>query len=201
MTSIGSLVAAKHPHVAASDPWSKVSLRNCVGNRHIAMEIARRLGAWSVAFLLFSFTGCCKPFDLATRQENDAAGLWVTESWRGQYDWTRIAQWRPVTESETLRADTLLKSVSFIRIAKEEARDLVGESNLTQGEEAPYLLRAVADANGVFPLELDVRPDGAVWVGGGANSKCPVGKRRRPVVVWLSRMPEKLYVTFHVNHD
>jgi hypothetical protein len=201
MTSIGSLVAAKHPHAAASDPWSKVSLRNCVGNYHIAMEITRRLVLRSVAFLIYSLTGCCKPFDSATRQENDAAGQRVTESWRGQYDWTRIAQWRPVTEPEILRADTLLKSVSVVRITTEEARDLVGESDLVQGEETPYFLRAVADASGVFPLELDVRPGGAVWVGGGANSKCPVGMRRRPLVVWLSRIPEKLYVTFHVNRD
>jgi hypothetical protein len=201
MTSIGSLAAAKHPRAVASDPWSKVSLRSCPGNHHIPMEIVRRLGLWSFALLLFSLTGCCKPFDSSTRQENDAAGQWVTESWRGQYDWTRIAKWRPVTESGILQADTLLNSVAVVRITTDEARDLVGESNLAQREETAYLLRAVADANGVFPLELDVRPDGAVWAGGGANSKCPVGMRRRPVVVWLSRMPEKVYVTFYVNHD
>ena len=49
-----------------------------------------------------------------------------------------------------------------------------GESNVTEGRETPYLLRAVGDAKEVFPLELNVRPDGTVSVGGGANSKCPV---------------------------
>lgn len=199
MTSIGLLAAAKRPRAVASDPCSKFGLRNCVGN--LAMGIVRRLELWSAALLLFSLTGCCKPFDSATRQENDAAGQWVTESWRGQYDWMRIPQWRPVLESGILRADTILKSVSVVRITKEEAGNLVGESNLAEGAETPYLLRAVADAKGVFPLELDVRPDGSVWAGGGANSKCPVGMRRRPVVVWLSRAPDKLYVTFYVNRD
>jgi hypothetical protein len=86
-------------------------------------------------------------------------------------------------------------------MTKEEAQELVGESNVTEGNETPYLLRAVGDAKEVFPLELDVRPDGTVWVGGGASNKCPMAMRRRPVVVWLDRMPGKVYVTFYVNTD
>ena len=191
---------AKHPHAAASDPFVQ-NLRHRVRDYHIAVTNVRRLELSSVAVLLFMLSGCCKPFDSPTKQENEAARAWVTESWRGQYDWTRIARWKTVTESGILRADALLQSVAVVRIPAEEVRELVGESNLSQGEENPYLLRAVADANGVFPLELDVRPDGTVWAGGGANSKCPVGMRRRPVVVWLSRMPEKVYVTFLVNRD
>jgi hypothetical protein len=193
-------VVAKHPHAAASDPFVQ-NLRHRVRDYHIPATNVRRLELSSVAVLLFILSGCCKPFDSPTKQENEAARAWVTESWRGQYDWTRIARWKPVSESGILRADTLLQSVAVIRITPEEVRELVGESNLAQREENPYLLRAVADANGVFPLELDVRPDGTVWAGGGANSKCPVGMRRQPMVVWLSRMPEKIYVTFYVNHD
>jgi len=82
-----------------------------------------------------------------------------------------------------LRAETLLRSIAVVRMTKEEAQELVGESNVTEENETPYLLRAVGDTKEVFPLELDVRPDGTVWVGGGANSKCPVAMRRRPVVV------------------
>ena len=82
-----------------------------------------------------------------------------------------------------------------------QAQELVGESNLPEEKETPYLLRAVGDANETFPLEPSLRPDGTVWVGGGANSKCPVPMQRRPFVAWLNRMPEKVYVTFYVNRD
>jgi hypothetical protein len=172
-----------------------------VHDYHIGVTSVRRLELSSVAVLLFVLSGCCKAFDSPTKQENEAARAWVTGSWRGQYDWSRIAQWRLVTESRTLRAEALLRSIAVIRITAEEAQELVGESNLTGGNETPYLLRAVGDANEVFPLELNARPDGSVWAGGGANSKCPVAMRRRPVVVWSDRMPEKLYVTFYVNRD
>jgi len=177
------------------------NLRDCMRDYHIAGANVRRLELSSVAVLLLMLSGCCKPFDAPTKQENEAARAWVTASWRGQYDWTRIAQWKRVTESRILRAETLLRSIAVVRMTKEEAQELVGESNVTEENETPYLLRAVGDAKEVFPLGLDVRPDGTVWVGGGANSKCPVAMRRRPVVVWLDRMPEKVYVTFYVNSD
>jgi hypothetical protein len=200
MISIISLAVAKHPRAAASDPFVQNS-RDYVLDYHIAVINVRRLELSSVAVFLFMLSGCCKPFDSPTKQENEAARAWVTASWRGQYDWTRIAQWKVVTESRILRAETLLRSIAVVRITTEEAQELVGESNLPKGKETPYLLRAVGDVNEVFPLELDVRPDRTVWAGGGANSKCPVAMRRRPVVVWLDRMPEKLYVTFYVNSD
>ena len=76
-----------------------------------------------------------------------------------------------------------------------------GESNLPEEKETPYLLRAVGDANETFPLEPSLRPDGTVWVGGGATGKRPVPMQRRPFVAWLNRMPEKVYVTFYVNRD
>ena len=62
-----------------------------------------------------------------------------------------------------------------------------------------YLLRAVGTVDGKFPLELYVRPDGGVWVGGGANSRCPVPMRRRAVVARLEKAPRELYVTFVVG--
>lgn len=172
-----------------------------MGNHHTAKRIARRLDLCPIVLLLFTLAGCCKPLESSTKQENEEAKHWITESWKGPYDWTQIAHWKPVTESGIPRADTLLQSVSVVRIKTEEARKLVGESNFAQRTEVPYLLRAVADANGVFPVELNLRPDGTVWAGGGANSKCPVGMRRRPLVVWLSRVPKNVYVTFYVNHD
>src|SRR6266480_6353922 len=112
---------------------------------HIAGANVRRLELSSVAVLLLMLSGCCKPFDAPTKQENEAARAWVTASWRGQYDWTRIAQWKRVTESRILRAETLLRSIAVVRMTKEEAQELVGESNVTEENETPYLLRAVGD--------------------------------------------------------
>ena len=65
----------------------------------------------------------------------------------------------------------------------------------------PYLLRAVADARGKLPVGLSVRPNGDVWVGGGANTKCPVPRRRQALVAWLDRAPAEVYITFHANAD
>jgi hypothetical protein len=55
------------PCVVASDPWSKASLRICVGNDHIAMAIVRRLGLWSFALWFFILSGCCKPANHSIR--------------------------------------------------------------------------------------------------------------------------------------
>ena len=199
MTSIG-LRAVKSVHM-----WLPMILdskeRSRLGCCHTTAPSAPRPLTSLVLFLLAMLSGCCKPFDRQTKQENDAAQAWVTGSWRGQYAWTRIAHWNHVTEPKVLRADSLLQSLPAIQITAKVAQELTGESSPNDAKETPYLLRAVGDANGTFPLELDVRPDGTVWAGGGANSKCPVGMRRRPVVVWLNRLPEQVYVTFYVNHD
>ena len=111
MISIVSLAVAKHPRAAASDPFVQNS-RDYVLDYHIAVINVRRLELSSVAVFLFMLSGCCKPFDSPTKQENEAARAWVTASWRGQYDWTRIAQWKVVTESRILRAETLLRSIA-----------------------------------------------------------------------------------------
>lgn len=154
----------------------------------------------SVAVLLLMLSGCCKPFDSATKQENEAARVWVTGSWRGQYDWKPIERHKSVIASRSSRAEDLLRATAVVRITAAEAQELVGES-IPDGKQAPYLLRGVGDANETFPLELAVRPDGSVWIGGGVNNKCSVPMRRQPIVAWLDKTPEKVYVTFYVNRD
>ena len=168
---------------------------------HIPIASVRRLALWLVVVLLLMEQGCCKPFDASTKHENDAARAWVTESWKGPYDWQRISRWKTVAALSVSQAEALLQSTAVVRITELQAQELVGESDLPEEKETPYLLRAVGDANETFPLEPSLRPDGTVWVGGGANSKCPVPMQRRPFVAWLNRMPEKVYVTFYVNRD
>ncbi len=51
---------------------------------HIAGANVRRLELSPVVVLLLMLSGCCKPFDAATKQENEAARTWVTGLWRGQ---------------------------------------------------------------------------------------------------------------------
>lgn len=135
------------------------------------------------------------------KQEDEEASRWVTRSWEGQYDWKDIAQWNRVTAIKMQQAKMLLQSAPSVRITYEQAHDLTGESGFDEGEGSPYLVRAVADANGIFPVEPSVRPSGDVWVGGGANSKCSVAKQRQAVVLWLEKVPERIYVTFYVNPD
>jgi hypothetical protein len=170
-----------------------------VGQAPIAK--VRRVVTSLVIALLFVVLGCCKSFDQSTKQENEKAAAWVTGSWSGQYDWAGITSWRSVTESKRPQTETLLQSTASLRITAEQALDLTGESGPHEGKTTPYLLRAVGDGAGVFPMEPSTRPNGDVWIGGGANSKCPVPMRRRPVVAWLDRMPDKVYVTFYVNYD
>jgi len=156
---------------------------------------------WAWVPLLFVASGCCKPFDPSAKQENEEARVWVTEGWRGEYDWKEITLWRSVSESRLSRARTLLQTNSAVQVTIEEARDLTGEFIFDESKGKTYLLRAVADANGTFPVESSVRPNGDIWTGGGANSKCPVPMRRRPVVAQLEKAPANVYVTFYVNSD
>ena len=174
-----------------------VSMFEC----HSALAKALRVVLYSAAIFPFMVWGCCKSFDSSTKQENEEARTWVTGSWTGKYDWTSIGQWSSVSESRMLQAKMLLQMTSSARITPEQARDLTGESGFDDVKGTPYLLRAVVDANGNFPVDPSSRPNGDVWVSGGANSKCTVPMRRRPVVAWLNKAPEKVYVTFYVNHD
>jgi len=95
----------------------------------------------------------------------------------------------------------LLQTNSVVQVKIEEARDLTGEFIFDESKGKTYLLRAVDDANGTFPVEPSVRPNGDIWTNGGVNSKCPVPMRRRPIVVQLEKAPANVYVTFYVNRD
>jgi hypothetical protein len=156
---------------------------------------------WGWVPLSLVASGCCKPFEPSTKQENKEARVWVTEGWRGVYDWKEITMWRGVLESRLSRARTLLQSNSVVQVTIEEAWDLTGEFIFDESKGKTYLLRAVGDANGTFPVEPSVRPNGDIWTGGGANSKCPVPMRRRPVVAQLEKGPANVYVTFYLKRD
>jgi hypothetical protein len=175
-------------------------LEGFVRQHQIDIANMRRILLSLVILLFLMMSACCKSFDSSTKRENEAARPWVTESWRGQYDWKPVERHKSVTTSKSSGAETLLQAKAVLQITASEAQELVGES-IPDGKQTPYLLRGVGDANETFPLELAVRPDGTVWIGGGANSKCSVPMKRRPVVAWLDRMPEKAYVTFYVNRD
>ncbi|SRR6266852_7125447 len=145
--------------------------------------------------------GCCRTFDKDTRTENEEAGKWVTSFWTGPYDWQFVGQWKTVRPGKTSNAISLLRLTPIVKITSELAAEFTGDSAPLREGTAPYLLRGVGDPEGIFPLQLTIRPDGTVWVGGGANSKCPVAMTRRPVVAWLPKTPQQIYVTFSINRD
>jgi hypothetical protein len=152
-----------------------------------------------VPFLFLAvLSGCCKGFDSATTSNNNIAREWL-RSWQGDYDWTQITSWSSVAQSKLTTAETELQTKAWASLTSEKARELVGESSASMDGRTPYLLRAVGDAGGKWPLEVYIRPNGEVWTGGGANSDCAVPMKRRAVVAWLQRPPSQVYVTFVVG--
>ncbi len=97
------------------------------------------------------------------------------------------------------KVEALLQSAASVRMTGEQAHDLIGEPSFPGERGTPYLLRAVGDAGGKWPQEVFIGPNGEVWVGGGANSRCPVPMQRRGVVAWLNDAPSEVYVTFVVG--
>ena len=92
----------------------------------------------------FMALGCCKSFDPGTRAEDLAAREWLRD-WPGSYDWTKFTRGKSVPESEMQRAEMLLQHEAAVRITTSQARDLVGNVTLPDGQGEPYLLRAVGD--------------------------------------------------------
>jgi hypothetical protein len=154
-----------------------------------------------VTTFLFAFTciGCCRSFDANTKKQNSAAQEWI-HRWNDSATWQQVFDWTEVNDAKIGRAEGLLQDRPFMELTESEAVELskVPAANATKSGTL-YLLRAVGTVDGKFPLELYVRPDGRVWVGGGANSRCPVPMRRRAVVARLEKAPRELYVTFVVG--
>lgn len=162
------------------------------------MVTARQSILSTVIVLLLIMPGCCGSYDSATRAKDEDARRWL-HYWTQPYNWTKISEWRGVTESRTQEAEMLLQAKDSIQVTAEEAHNLTGTSNTAdQMHGTPYLLRGVGDAVGKWPQEIYITENSEVWVGGGANSRCPVAMRRRPVVVWMGSPPKDLYVTFVV---
>lgn len=107
--------------------------------------------------------------------------------------------WNSVVPEKLASAEALLADKAFVGITEQQVRDLASESPPTNQRGVPYLLRAVGDAGGTFSLEVFVRPNGDVWIGGGANSRCPVAMKRRAIIAWLEKSPNEVYLTFVVG--
>jgi hypothetical protein len=181
-------------------PLSAVLL---AGHLRVAAKQRRALrgAASALLTLFFIVSGCCKSFDPSTKQENETARVWLTKGLTGAYDWKEIERWRSVAESRMPQAWALLQTNSAVQVTSDEAHDLTGEFIFDETKGKTYLLRAVGDASGTFPVEPSFRLNGEIWIGGGANSKCPVPMRRRPIVAQLEKAPANVYVTFFVNRD
>jgi hypothetical protein len=154
-----------------------------------------------VLLIVFPFgsDGCCRSFDSDTSKKDEAAREWL-RYWPGKYDWVETSHWKSVTESKMPQAELLLREAGSVRLTDAQAVDLTGSSSQsTASSQAPYLLRGVNASPVRFPLEIFVRSNGNVWVGGGANSQCPVPMQRRSVVAWLDQPPHEVYVTFIVG--
>jgi hypothetical protein len=149
----------------------------------------------------FVAVGCCKRFDSAVNDEDQKAAAWTTASWSGKFDWKELYGWKYVDVRNVPDAMSQLQEASWVSLTPDKARYLVGQDNIEQPIGIPYLMRGVRDHEDRFPIEIFLRPTGELWIAGEANSKCPVPRHRVPVVVWLSKAPGSVYVTFFVNKD
>jgi hypothetical protein len=131
-------------------------------------------------------------------REDSAAQNWL-HPWSGPYDWTSTSEWKSVPQSKLAEAEELLGNVPVIGITEAQVSGLLGEPTHFSSEQTiPYLLRAVGPHQGRLPLQSFVRPNGDIWIGGEAISRCAVPKERRAVVAWLPKKPNEVFVTFGV---
>jgi len=148
--------------------------------------------------------GCCS-LSKEEKQKNQAAKLWLRD-WTTEYAWKETRAWKMVNKPQVAAAEGLLRDVSFVKLTDKQADELLGagirpplDADQSYVEVQLYLLRGVGDARERFPLEISTstKADGNIWVGGGAiNSTCDEPMERRPVVVWLPKAPNIVYVTF-----
>lgn len=161
-------------------------------------ECNRLVSVLLVMCLVSLESSCCKHFSAEVAREDEAAQNWL-HPWSGQYDWKSVPVWRSVPESKMAQAATFLHGTAILALSESQAVDLVGESSMAlTAQSSPYLVRAIGPARGPLPLQVFVRPTGDVWVGGEAISRCSVPKERRAVVVWLSKAPGEVFVTFSI---
>src|SRR5262249_20161805 len=131
-------------------------------------------------------SGCCRSFDSTTKDNDTAAREWIRD-WRGQMDWKQISTWRNVSKTKLAQAEQLLRHTASVQVPEEKALDLINDPNFRVSPGRPYLFRAVGDAKDYWPQEVSIGPQGEIWIGGGANSRCAVAMHRRAVVVWLDQ--------------
>lgn len=146
--------------------------------------------------LSLAATSCCGSFDSEATRKDTAARQWLHRWQQESLDWTEFHRWANVKDSASDQADYLLRESAFVPLTEAQAVGLAGDSKSAVGR--PYLLRGVGPANRKFPQEVYVGTNGEVWVGGGANSRCPVPMERHAVIAWLESPPREVYVTFVV---
>ena len=169
-----------------------------VRRQGLACSISEGLGILSVLPSLVLLVGCCQAFNTETKTVDTSARAWL-RSWTGPYDWTQTTNWSYVVPPQLPSAETKLELADSVQLTTERALELVGTLPSSASGKTPYLLRAVGDAGGKWPLEVYVRRETEIWVGGGAVSDCAPPLRRRAVVVWLEKPPSRVYVTFVVG--
>jgi hypothetical protein len=137
-------------------------------------------------------SSCCRSFSLETKRKDEAAQKWL-HAWSGHYDWKPLPEWRSVPESKMPQAELLLRDAAVVGLTKAQALDLLSESSqASTGLGVPYLLRAVGPIEGRLPLEVLIRHNGDIWVGGEAIGRCRVPIERRAVLAWLDRTPSEV---------
>ena len=174
-------------------------MRMSMTGKRISQRVRVNRCICTLLVIVFSCCGCCTRFDSATEKQNNAAQEWI-HRWKDSGAWEQIFQWTEIKDSSMAQAETLLREKSFVSLTDSQTAAVVKAlpDKISPGR-LPFLLRAVGTVDGKFPLELYSRPNGEVWVGGGANSRCPVPMRRRAVVAWLDKPPQEVYVTFVVG--
>jgi hypothetical protein len=164
----------------------------------LILRCRSRLLASITLMLSITVSGCCRSFDSNTTTEDKAAHEWL-HVWQDSAAWQKLTGWREVKDPSLSIARTLLAEKPYIALTEQQVYELTGTSNEhPPGNGFFYLLRALGAVDGKFPLELFTRPNGEVWVGGQAISRCPVPIQRRAVIVWLETPPKQVYVTFLV---
>jgi len=112
--------------------------------------------------------------------------------WHGSLD---RSQWELVPASNELEAEALLRTTAVVALSDDQIPRLVP---MKRANGVPFLVRAIGSTWGTDGFELHTSSLGELWIAGGALSHQTVPIERRAIVVWLERMPVRVYVTFSV---
>jgi hypothetical protein len=127
-----------------------------------------------------------------------AAYEWLRRS-PNPFDGKPLDQWKLVPNTKQPVAESMLQTVSWVRLTEPQANELVGVSSPSStSKTAPYLLRAVGSPARTNEFIVETQSNGDVWVESGARSHHALPIERRAVVVWLDHPPHEVYISFSV---